>query len=110
MALLLVIAQLPLAMGRARADEMDDVLGGFDDEESEIFDADPSAVDAVEQERPSWDLDGSYELSASINYLDHDSSSGSDYTGVMRLRNRLNLELDFELPRDWEARISSKSK
>ncbi|MCH2172230.1 hypothetical protein MK489_15700 [Myxococcota bacterium] len=104
--LLLSIAYLPLTLVGAQADEMDDVLGGFDDEEPEIFDADPSAMVGIEEDQRFWDLDGSYELSASINYLPHDSSSGSDYTGVMRLRNRLNLELDFELPRDWEARIA----
>ena len=33
----------------------------------------------------------------------HTSATGTDFGGVQRLRNRLNLQFDAPLPRDWKA-------
>ena len=93
-----------LLAGGAVADDLDDVLGGFDDEDS--FGADEADERAAPAEPRFWDLTGSVELGSSINYLEHESSSGTDYTGLSRLRSRLNLQLDVELPRDWKLRVA----
>jgi len=93
----------------AQADE----LGGFDDLEGfgddEEFDAGVDTSEPLVTER-WWDVDGSLALSSSWNYLAHRSVApppdGAPYTGLSRLRTRLNLQLDFELPRDFEIRIS----
>lgn len=97
-ALLALLSALP-----ARADDYDD-LGGF----GEAEEGDEFAVDVDESQDVDhwWDLDGSLALSSSVNYLSHDSATGTDYTGLSRLRLRLNLELDVDLPRDWDLRLS----
>jgi hypothetical protein len=91
----------------------DDVgeLGGFGEEDEEF-----SVEIPPEEEREPvvpqrwWDLDGSVAISTSWNYLSHRSAApppnGTDYTGLSRLRTRLNLQLDLELPRDFEIRVS----
>jgi hypothetical protein len=69
------------------------VLEGFESDEAGPGDelAEPTA------ER-IWDLSGSVEVSGSVNYLSHRSDTGTDYEGLQRLRNRLNLQLDVDLP------------
>jgi len=62
-------------------------------------------MDSTEPERP-WSLTGSVSVASSINYLDHDSATGTDYTGLQKLRTRLNLQLDFELPGSWQGRFA----
>jgi hypothetical protein len=85
------------------------VLEGFEDE------VEPGAAQEAPRAEPApserwWELDGSVALSSSFNYLSHRSAApppkGAKYTGVSRLRTRLNLELDVELPRDFELRVS----
>lgn len=89
-----------------RADDDPD-LGGF--EVDEEFDAEVDTSEPLVTER-WWDIDGSLALSTSWNYLAHRSVAprpdGAPYTGLSRLRTRLNLQLDFELPRDFEVRLS----
>ncbi len=101
---------LALGPGASAQDDLEDVLGGFEDEVPEEFQVDgaPEGPDAAPDAdaKPFVDLDGSYEFTTSINYLPHHSSSGTSYTGVSRLRNRLNLQLDFNLPQDFEVRIA----
>jgi hypothetical protein len=95
----------------ARAEEgLDDLLGGF--EEDEAF-AHTGEDGADEAEPRFWDLSGSLVLGVSYNYLDHHAAPplGStkpptDYQGLSRLRTRLNLQLDLELPLDWEMRVA----
>ena len=44
-----------------------------------------------------------------MNYLSHSAPGPNgpvSYTGVSRLRTRLNLELDFNLSRDWKLRLA----
>ena len=108
-----VSAQTP-ERGGAAAQESEDLLGGFDDEQEDDplsgFGDEFEPAFEVEtdepEEKPIWNLSGSAEISSSINYIAHRSSVGTSYTGVSRLRMRLNLELDVELPRDWEMRAA----
>jgi len=67
-----------------------------------------------------WNLTGSLEQSGSANILSHHSATGTSYTGLQRLRNRLNLQLDLKLPKgaadgdrawlgavdDWQVRLA----
>jgi hypothetical protein len=86
----------------AQDDDMDDILGGFE-EEDPGFEVDREAIAEVEERW--WDLSGSLETSASINYRSHESATGSDYGGLQRLRNRVNLQFDAEFPGEWKGRI-----
>ena len=104
----LLLLRLMAAAG-AWADDPGD-LGGFDDEDGFELDLAAEPTAPVLPER-WWDLDGSIGISSSINYLSHNSSGGDDmlpddYTGVSRLRARLDLELDAELPHEWQLRVS----
>ena len=76
----------------ADADDLDDVLGGFEDEAPA-----PGAESANAETERIWDLSGSVEMSGSVNYLSHRSDTGTDYAGLQRLRNRANLQLDVDL-------------
>ena len=77
------------------------MLGGFEDEDPAF------AVDreAAASEESAWDLSGSYELSGSVNFRNHESDTGTDYTGLQRLRQRLNLQLDVDLSESWQTRV-----
>ena len=81
-------------------DDLDDVLGGFEEEA-----ASPAAENPDAQGERIWDLSGSVEVSGSVNYLAHRSDTGTAYQGLQRLRNRANLQLDVDLPvADWKLR------
>jgi hypothetical protein len=133
-ALLALLLTAFLAAGAAPEarceDDPDDVLGGFDDEPGEssegfVEDSDTDDIlggfgdDLGEGRAPSkvadaeerfWDLTGSVSLGGSVNYLKHDAFAGTDqwtdYGGLQRLRTRLNLQLDVDLPCDWKGRIA----
>lgn len=78
-----------------------DDLGGFGTDED--FDVEVEEAAVVDR---WWEIDGNVGFSSSINFIDHESATGTDYLGLQRLRLRLNLELDFELPREFDLRIS----
>ena len=86
---------------------MDDILGGFDDEEDPAFELEAPPPGASADEETWWDLSGSAEVSGSINYLKHRSSTGTQYVGLQRLRTRLNLQLDLQLAKDWQGRFEA---
>lgn len=77
------------------------MLGGFEDEDPAF------EVQVIEsrEEQPFWDLSGSLELTGSVNWIEHESDTGTDYTGLQRLRHRLNLQLDVDLAEHWQARV-----
>jgi hypothetical protein len=111
-------------------DDLDDVLGGFDDEAGEpsegfVEDSDTDDIlggfddELGEGKAPSkaegpedrfWELTGSVSLGGSVNYLKHDAFAGpgrsTDYGGLQRLRTRLNLQLDVDLPFEWKGRLA----
>lgn len=104
MALALALLTAATVSSASEEPTLDEILEEFEDDAGE-------AQREVEPEPPEpiaerwWSLDGSLEFTGSINYLDHASPTGTDYTGVSRLRTRLNLRLDLSLPRRWRARI-----
>ncbi len=105
-ALAALVAFLCTASAAAQ-DDLDDVLGGFE-EEDERFEVDPSAIEESGDER--FDLSGSVETSGSFNVRSHRSDTGTYYGGLQRLRNRGNLRLDAALPdlgvfEDWQLRL-----
>ena len=93
----------------SRADAADDIgdLEGFGDAEfSDDFEVD---VDPPSTPQRWLDLDGSVDVSSSWNYLSHRSPrtapppNGVSWTGLSRLRTRLNLQLDLEVPHDFNV-------
>jgi len=102
-----LIAVLFLA-GAAGAAEDD--WGGFEEDEDFEVEIDHAKPEATER---WWDIDGSFGVSTSINYFEHefvnptdDPPARTNWLGLSRLRARLNLQFDFELPRDWELRLA----
>lgn len=116
----------------AAAQDLDDVLEGFDDDEEETAPGDGS--DAPAPPTRWWELTGSLSLGASYA-LNRDappdfpppscvpspspapnlcpspppSSSGfADYRNLARLRGQLLLQLDLDLWRSWEARMAGR--
>ncbi len=102
----LALCCLALA-GPAAGDDVGNMWGFEDDEDFEV-DVDIDPADPI-QER-WWDLDGSIGITTSWNYLEHRSAgpppNGTDWTGLSRMRARLNLQLDVELPRNFELRVT----
>jgi len=86
---------------RAQDDDLDDILGGFDDDDPvfEIEEADTTATTRARW----WDFSGSVETSGSVAFRDHHSDTGTDYGGLQRLRTRLNGALDVDVPEAWLA-------
>jgi hypothetical protein len=101
-AALLGMSVLIFAAGAAaQDDDMDAVLGGFDDAPPESAETAPA-----DAEPELFELGGSVEFSVSYNYRGHRSATGTDYVGFQRLRTRLNLQLDVALPQDWKLRLA----
>jgi hypothetical protein len=102
-------------------EESVDALGGFDDDEGggeeDVFGGFEDDADGEDGEDDSppptdrfWELTGSLSLGGSVNYLKHrafkEPGETTDYGGLQRLRSRLNLQLDLDLPLDWKMRIA----
>ena len=114
-AIALTITTLPFGSSAEDA-ELEEILGGFDDEEAEPArpEAQPEPGDAAPGDR-SFDLLGSLSLGASYNVREHRSSvgpnpppsPGTEYGGVQRLRARADLQADAYLPKNWKARIQA---
>jgi len=94
---------LAVSPAAAWADSVDDSLGGFDEDEELEIDFDTTATDQADR---WWNVDGSVGLSSSINWNGHRSETGTNYEGLQRLRARLNLEGDAQLPYGWKFRAS----
>jgi hypothetical protein len=124
-ALLLIVT----AASPAHADATDDALLGFDEDEPEDavdapdgfdeddvfggFEDDPGAGTSDESTPAAdrfWEITGSLSLGGSVNYLKHrafkEPGQTTDYGGLQRLRTRLNLQVDFDIPHDWKLRIA----
>ena len=93
------------APGHAQ-DDLDDILGGFDD----LEEAPAPSADEPDSRLPAWlDASGSISLGAAYGLVPHRTAArprGKSYQGPNRLRAKLALELDLELPHAWEARVS----
>ena len=109
---------LALSSSAALAEEpsLDEILAGFEDEPTPRIEAD-SQEEPEEKDRLSryLDITGSVSVGASYNVTDHLSSigpdtppgPGTDYSGIQRLRTRLDLQADANLPKDWKGRIQA---
>lgn len=105
---LLGVAPAWAAAGSSTDESVDDVLGGFDDDDfptptPSASRPDPNTDDAFTTQ--FWELAGDVSLGASYNFLDHSSATGSRYGNLSRLRVQLDLQLDLRLPGAWKARI-----
>jgi hypothetical protein len=78
-----------------------DALAGFEDEEGVAL----VSETAVEAER-WWSLTGDFVLGASYNYIPHYSGSGTYYGNMQKLRSKLALQFDADLPGGWELRFA----
>jgi hypothetical protein len=122
----IVLCAVLLATAPALADDdlddlndLDDLMGGFDEE----FDV--SELEELEEEVPGWiaalpygdeiyervDLSGSIAAGAVYNYLSHTVDDGNggrtDYGGLSRLDLDGFLQLDIQLPGDWQIRAEA---
>ncbi len=84
-------------------DEMDEIMGGFEDEE-------PVVTHTERDDKAGfWELSGAAQLGVSYSYnQDHPSPGQPRYSGLSRLQLELDLELDLELPFEWKARIGGR--
>jgi len=81
---------------------LDAVLGGF--EEQSATGAEAGTITLAE---PPWQLGGALTFGAAWNYAHDAPAPGeTDYRGLSRLRGKLNLEFDAELPRNWRAHVA----
>ena len=114
-AIVLALATLPSGTSAEDAD-LEEILGGFDDEESEPASAESNGQpDETPPADRFFDLLGSVSLGASYNVRDHRSTlgpipppaPGTEYGGIQRLRARADLQADAYLPKNWRARIQA---
>ncbi len=102
-------------------DDVDAALDGFGEDDTEAalegfgeLGASSSASTSAPADR-FYDVSGSLSLGGSFNVLRHRSSigpgdtpeeilAGTDYFGLQRLRTRGDLQIDADLPYDWQLR------
>ncbi len=99
---------LLLASGTAYgADEsLDDLMGGFDEETTVVLDT--PLQTAAPQHR--YKLSGVYTFSSAVNYAHDAPTQGeTDYRGLSRVKNKLDLQLDIRLSEHWRARIEGRA-
>ena len=114
-----LLAGLGSVTAGAGDEDLDDLMGGFDD------DFDVEELEDLEQEIPAWlaalpfgevlyervDLGGSIAAGAVWNYLSHTVADGvggrTDYGGLSRLDLDGFLQLDIQLPGEWQVRAEA---
>lgn len=81
---------------------MDAILEGFEEKSGSTEDR-----GAIDTEKRPWQFGGALTLGAAYNYA-HDAPAvaETDYRGLSRLRGKLNLELDADLPKSWRAHVA----
>ena len=85
--------------------DLEDILSGFDDT-TEVIDSESRAG---ERGRP-WDLSGSVTSSTSYNYAHNaPSADETDYRGLSRLRQELQLDLEFRPAGEWKVFVSGRA-
>ncbi len=93
-------AVLALTTASLQAEELDDLLGSFE-EETPI----KVTVKPIKAEKPSWiELTGDYTLSTAYNYQE-----SAILEGVSRARNTLNLTLDMDFGKKWRSKVEFKT-
>ena len=100
---------------RDAAQDGEDAMGGFDDDSlapgEPVQPGSDDEFDAVADAEPPggerwWELSGYVSLVEAFGLQDHRSTSGTSYQGLVMLRTKAALQLDLELPRDWQARAA----
>lgn len=92
-------------------DDLDDILGGFEEEPGEYPEERPAErPPRHEPWLPDWlDVRGELSFGASYGIIPHRTAAQPDrksWNGPNRLRSKLGLEVDVELPEEWKARVS----
>ena len=104
----LLIGLAVTCLSTVHAQDMDDVMGGFDDldEYSEaVNEATPTTNDPIGDK--AWALSGSLSAAIGYNLVNHRSITNTDYAGLSKLRTRLNLSLDGKLSEHWRVSLNS---
>ncbi|MDH5638514.1 MAG: hypothetical protein OEZ04_08485, partial [Nitrospinota bacterium] len=92
--------------GSTKDTSMDDALSGFDDAPNEQVAAQSKPTQKDSTAAPWLELTGATTVSSSYNYAQKEPMPGkTDYRGLSRLRGRLDLKLDADLPHGWKARL-----
>lgn len=93
-------------------DEDLDVLNGFDDAVEDSIAPTNSDATALPETFPGvspFSFDGYCKIGSSYNFAHHRPSYGqTDWRGLSRLRTELQLDLNIDLPRHWQALVSGK--
>lgn len=98
---LLLAGLLSCITSLAAAQDLDELLGGFEDmPEVERGSADAGALSS------RWQNSGSFSLNTAYNYIDHYSESGTDYEGWSKTRLRINLQSDKDINDEWKLRLA----
>jgi hypothetical protein len=90
------------------ADEIDDLMGGFDDTLSETITIDESIVNIQKPELISVSGSLSHALSYNIAHSKPDNES-TDFRGLSRARSKLELHFDSEINEHWKSKIELKA-
>lgn len=112
--ILIALHATPLLAAAATADE---ALQGFDDAPSnsatdnalEGFDDAPATELTATKpvENKAWQLNGALTLGAAYNYEHEAPAAGqTDYSGLSRLRAKLNLEHDADINANWRSHLT----
>ncbi|MDE0884717.1 MAG: DUF1302 family protein [Myxococcota bacterium] len=120
LALVLTCLAMPAA-GQDEDQSLDDIFAGFEEEppgppKAEAEEDKGAGTEAQTTGLARYlDLTGAVSLGASYNLEKHRSSigpdfpagPGTDYSGVQRLRTRLDIQADVDLPHDWKGRLQA---
>ncbi|MCD6584470.1 MAG: DUF1302 family protein [Desulfobacteraceae bacterium] len=90
----------------------EDVLNGFDDvceDTPALSVSDNLPTSEAPAELSPFSIDGYFKISSSGNFA-HNSPSynQTDWRGLSRLRTELQLDLNIDLPKQWQALVSGK--
>ena len=99
-----------LAMGHGPAmaadQSLEDALSGFDAPQEELSPAPEPETEKAPAAKPWLELSGALAVSSSYNYAHQAPDTGkTDFRGLSRLRGRLDVKLDADLPWGWKARV-----
>lgn len=95
----------PAALAFEDEESMEDIFGGFDDDDDFEVDTTESEASAADEDR-IWSLQGDLSFGLSVSLRDHDSPTGDNYSGLQRFRSKLALQFDLDLPAKWKFRTS----
>ncbi len=97
------IDKVPAGANTEISNDLDSVMEGFDDTDSELPAPSPDPV----YEKPSWwDITGYVTGASSYNYAHGEPNEGqTDYRGLSRLRLKTGVELTVDPYEGWKAKL-----